>query len=668
MRHLPTRQIHLDFHTSPHIAGVGADFDGALFAKTLKDAHVEWINLFAKCHHGMFYYKTELGTVHPHLSTELLKGQIEACRKEGIKCGIYTCVGWSEDTADRNPEWMEVSADGVVGVKKPFTAAYSSWQKLCINNREHRAAIKTELKEEFELFRPDGFWIDIIFQNKCLCKTCMAEMLDMGLDPEDAGDVFKHDRMVQISFMRDVHAHIRTLSGDVHIYFNCNPYEMDLADDMGIAGRNKQDLCTYIDIESLPSDAWGYSHFPVAVNYVNKGGKDINMMNGKFHTSWGDFGSLRNKAALEYECFRAAANGAGVCVGDQLHPRGRLDPSAYKRIGEVFASLKEKAPWCDGTQKLSQIGVYATRRSGEPAGGSTDTGLADEGAYRVLSELKYTFDYVDLTDDISGFELVVLPDRVHLDAAAADRLNAYIRNGGKALITANSAVDHQRGFLVDGIGAEYRGPAPYCPRYMRITEAHFPGIPPMDYVAYMQGADVAALEGTQVLARAVDPYFNRGYYKFSSHRQTPPDCEAPGSAAITLRGGVAYIANPLFSDYASSRCMVYRDIIEQLIADLGVRPIVEADLPSFVEVTVRKKGDSTIVHLLNYIIERKSRRLDTIEETAPLYNRTLSVECPQRPARVTVVPDMKELALDYSDGRATFTMDIIRGHEIIEIA
>ena len=97
MRKLPMRQIHLDFHTSPYIEGIGALFDKDEFGATLGDAHVEWINLFAKCHHGMFYYRTDLGTVHPHLGVELLKGQIDACRARGIKFGIYTCVGWSED-------------------------------------------------------------------------------------------------------------------------------------------------------------------------------------------------------------------------------------------------------------------------------------------------------------------------------------------------------------------------------------------------------------------------------------------------------------------------------------------------------------------------------------------------------------------------------------------
>ena len=51
----PMRQIHLDFHTSPDIPDVGADWDPDHFAQTLTRARVNSVTLFATCHHGMSY-------------------------------------------------------------------------------------------------------------------------------------------------------------------------------------------------------------------------------------------------------------------------------------------------------------------------------------------------------------------------------------------------------------------------------------------------------------------------------------------------------------------------------------------------------------------------------------------------------------------------------------
>ena len=39
------RQIHLDFHTSEHIPGVGAAFDPEQFAGTFKAAHVNSVTI-----------------------------------------------------------------------------------------------------------------------------------------------------------------------------------------------------------------------------------------------------------------------------------------------------------------------------------------------------------------------------------------------------------------------------------------------------------------------------------------------------------------------------------------------------------------------------------------------------------------------------------------------
>ena len=55
-------------------------------------------------------------------------------------------------------------------------------------------------------------------------------------------------------------------------------------------------------------------------------------MTGKFHTSWGDFHSLKNKAALEFECFRMLSYGFAASIGDQLEPCGKLNPATCSHM------------------------------------------------------------------------------------------------------------------------------------------------------------------------------------------------------------------------------------------------------------------------------------------------------------------------------------------------
>jgi len=100
------RQIHLDFHTSEHIDGIGSAFDAKDFVETLQSAHVDSITIFAKCHHGWSYYPTEVGAPHPKLARPDLMGEmVDALNAADIECPIYISVQWDERNARLHPEW-----------------------------------------------------------------------------------------------------------------------------------------------------------------------------------------------------------------------------------------------------------------------------------------------------------------------------------------------------------------------------------------------------------------------------------------------------------------------------------------------------------------------------------------------------------------------------------
>ncbi|HKJ89577.1 MAG TPA: hypothetical protein VJ960_00475, partial [Oceanipulchritudo sp.] len=76
---LPSRLVHLDFHTSPDIPVVGAEFEAEAFAEKVGNAGIQSLTLFAKCHHGLCYYPTRAGLQHPGLrGRDLMGEQIEA--------------------------------------------------------------------------------------------------------------------------------------------------------------------------------------------------------------------------------------------------------------------------------------------------------------------------------------------------------------------------------------------------------------------------------------------------------------------------------------------------------------------------------------------------------------------------------------------------------------
>ena len=112
---LPYRQIHLDFHTSECIEGIGSRFTREGFAAALKAGHVNSITLFSKCHHGWSYHPTEVNLPHPHLCCDLLDEQLAVCEELGVRTEIYISAGLSEQYAVRHPEHLRRDKNGYGG-------------------------------------------------------------------------------------------------------------------------------------------------------------------------------------------------------------------------------------------------------------------------------------------------------------------------------------------------------------------------------------------------------------------------------------------------------------------------------------------------------------------------------------------------------------------------
>src|SRR5438270_6722058 len=106
------RQIHLDFHTSPLIPDVGADFNADDFGDTLQEARINWVTVFAKCHHGMSYYPTKAGVMHPSLKIDLMGEQIEACKRRGIAAPVYISIRVDQHMGMTRPELVVRLEDG----------------------------------------------------------------------------------------------------------------------------------------------------------------------------------------------------------------------------------------------------------------------------------------------------------------------------------------------------------------------------------------------------------------------------------------------------------------------------------------------------------------------------------------------------------------------------
>jgi len=660
----PYRHIHLDFHTSPLIPDVGADFDPEEFAATLAEAGVNSICCFAKCHHGLSYYPTKVGVVHPHLKPglDLLGEQVAACHRHGINVTAYTTVVWDEEAAEKHPEWRQVDKAGRPVGRGPIDMSHR-WRFLCMNT-PYADYVVAQAEEIVQAYPVDGLFVDITFQSPpgCVCNACVRSMLEKGLDPTSDADLKEHSLRIERSFMARLSERVWALRPRLPIFYNSR---LRLTADPEAGNPPELEHQTHVEIESLPSGGWGYNHFPLYVRYFQTQGIPHLGHTGRFHKSWADFGGLKPKAALEYECFRMLASGSSCCVGDQLHPRGRLDAGVYQRIGEVYRQVAEVEPWCEDSEPLADIGVLLAAKI--PAAERTGDYSTEEGAMRMLLELHQQHQLVDRNADFGRYRLLVVPDAVEVDAPLRAKLDAFVAAGGALLVTGRSGLSAELPGW-ETLGVTWEGPSPYAPEFLHLEPELAAVAPPLDYVVYERGERVRALPGAEVLARVGEPYFNRTPFTYTSHQHSPI-ARVTDVPAITRRGKVAYCAYPLFRAYKLHGNQIYKQVIAGLLASLLPDPLLKVEAPSTAEATVLRQevgGETRLVaHLLHYVPQRRTPSLDLVEDVIPLYDVGLAVKAPSRPRRAYLAPQGTDLPLQWDGVYASCRVPKLEGHQLI---
>lgn len=669
------RQVHLDFHTSPLIPAIGEKFDGAQFAQTLKDAHVDSVTCFARCHHGMLYYDSKKfpERIHPNLTNKnMLKEMIQECHKRDIRVPIYITIQWDYFTAKEHPEWLAIDGDGRPIGTGPYEAGF--YQVLCVNT-PYREMLKEQITELFEEMEVDGIFMDIVYPTECSCKHCMEKMKAGGVEVYDSEARMQYAQEMIDAFKFDISSHIRSFSPDASIFYNTSH--------IGVKQRKVREAYTHFELESLPGGDWGYIHFPVTMRYARTLGLDCLSHTGKFHLEWGDFHSFKNLAALEYECFRMLALGSKCLIGDQMEPCGKLSKPVYDLIGNVYERVEKLEPWCENAVPVSDIGVLSPE---EFMGGNRGR-LPDSlmGLENMFDQLGYQFDILDSQGDFIKYPLLVLPDDIVVNEALHKKLKDYLNQGGKIIATYESGLDESKSTMVlkeTGVtllpdpdrtldGKLSRGMITKSNDYvdyMIPNEKIGTLLPRTEHVMYGKGTEVLAEEGAEVLLKFTKPYFDRNFKHFCSHRQTPSSGET-GTDAVVQLGQVIYFASPVFQIYnarAPRWCKVMvKDAVDRLLPEKCLEYTGPSTL--FAALNEQKEAHRKVLHLLHYIPQKICQDIHTLEDVIPVYDIPVQIQENRKVTAVRNVPEGKELEFTQKDNRVTFHADEVNGYRVIEI-
>lgn len=661
------RQVHLDFHTAAECLRVGADFDAGEFADTFARAHVNAVNIFAKCHHGYSYYPTKVGTVHPELKFDLLGAQIEALHRRDIKCPVYISVMWDDLAGVQHPEWVAADKSGRLVMRPPLSGQWG-WTTMDVASgyADYFCAQAEEVVKGYEI---DGLWCDITFITPNYSAWSQAQMRAAGVDVEDDAAVRAYATERMVEFYARVTKLLHSVRPQATIFYNGS-----MTPEMMGRSRNLQ---THFEVESLPTsgDTWGYLHYPIVARQARTYGKEFIGMTGRFHRSWADFGGLKTKDQLDYECGVILAAGGRVCVGDQLHPRGALDPAVYRLLEHSFRRVEALEPWIEDAAPTAEVAILALGRREAAAPGVGSHTPDVEGAAQLFLETGIQFDIVDPAYvDLARYPALALPDGCLLDAATQAALEAYLAGGGKLILSGAAGLDPASAhFQLGAVPVEYLGPAPTQPSYLRLDKA-LAGKGELaadyDYVFYGQAHRVRLTAGG-AHGELRSALFNRTWRHYTSHQHAPVG-EPLGSPLVVQTENVLYFAAPLFTGYRHADYWAYRAIALNALRSFLAPPLLIPTGPGWVEMSLLEQPAAEgrpprkVVHVVAYHPRRSLQPVPHVDQSWSTAGLGVKVRVDgAAPQRAYLAPEGRALRLSVAGGYAAVDLPPIGPHAVV---
>jgi hypothetical protein len=576
---------------------------------------------------------------------------VAACQSKNIAVTAYFNCGLSNEDAIRHPDWNTVDLKGEILHPDIYDIGWVSpyIRTMCVNS-PYRYYLISLILEVAHKYPVAGFLLDSFNGFPCICPACIREMKERGINWQDAGEIQKFARFSVLRLAEDIVAALRPLSRDYLLYF------------LGISASDNVRIGSYLECECLPTyPCWGYDYLPIMSHHLRTLTGDerpILNMTGRFY-AWGDFGSLRPQAAIEYDLFYGIANGMRPNIGGHIHPRGSTQGAIFDRIQAIYSKMQLNEEWYSEAVNLVDIGVISP--------GDVSKAPPLIGITRMLSELKMQFNIINADADFNRYRLLVLPDEVLLTPQTAAKIKAFLDAGKAVISTGYSGLDLEKKDFALGKewGIKYLGECPFDPAFFLPMPQLAGALPEMPLALYKKGIEVSADNNTEVAAVLVKPYSNREWDGVYSNFYLPPD-RVTNLPLVTFNGKVAHISSPILSAYFELASVELRTLFANILSRLLPEPLLKVSgLPSFGKGTVTAQQSRRMVHLINYVPELRGKS-EIVEEALPAVNVKISLRHDgQIPEKVYFAPEGKELTFSVEGNYIQVDVPDFKGYTLI---
>ncbi|MEI6970586.1 MAG: alpha-L-fucosidase [bacterium] len=587
--------MHYDLHAGAGDTDLGSRCGMEELVPMLELTAPDFVQTDCKGHPGYtsWFSKVPNASVPPGLKHDAMMQWRQATRKLGLPLHCHYSGVWDAAAGARHPEWCAVTADGK-SAGAPFgqNAGAPTGEKMCPRSPYLDELMIPQMIELIDRYEVDGFWVDgdLWAVEPCYCEKCKAAwtaQTGLAEPPAKEDDPawprwwnFTRESFYAVvtRYCDAVHRHkpgVLVCSNWLQT-FN-NPGEPAVPTDW-ISGDNNW--------------VWGLDGSRCEARFLSTRGKPWDIMlwsrycshgMGKPDSPWTE----KPPQMLMQEAAVLLSFGGNVQI--YAHPPardGRLSEWRQRRMGAVSAFVKTRRETCQHTGSIPQIAVLHSEHHlfsdvrGKNLMWNVDVAPV-KGAVFALLENSYGVDILDewaLLPRLAEFPMVVVPEQTRMSDAMVTALRAYAECGGNLLLTGSD--------MYDRFGEVFLG---FRSREVRTDSA---------YVVPAADGEVPLFSkkwrlGDTTTGESLGPLGEESLLE---------DKLLPHPAAVLHRvgkGQVVYVPADLFRDFCHNRYPLTRCFVGALAERLLPDPDIRVCAPACVDVTLRRRGNTRLVHLVN---------------------------------------------------------------------
>ena len=642
--------LHYDLHAAAEDTRLGAELTPQHLRRQLEKVKPDFVQCDCKGIPGYASYPTKIGYPAPGIVRDALRVYRDVTREMGIPLSVHYSGLWDVRAVEMHPEWSALDPAGKLVVPRP---GYE-YGFICRLGPYVDDLMIPQLLEIIAEYDVDGFWVDC--DNwavvDCYCSRCRAEFKrrtgisepPVQRDHPDwpAWRAFQRDTFTEYVSKYTAAIHERKpgcavcsnwlysirqpgpvtipvdyLSGDFTPSFGC--------DRAGLEGR-------YIDGHRMPWNlmAWTFTRQKEEVPFQTKTANH-----------------LCQETAEVMSC------GGAVFLYDQPQRSGWTTEWHQDIFADVADFCRKRQPFCQNSESAPEVAILLSSshfwKNNTEAFCLGESQVGIEGALNLLLENQYHVDILDetrLLKRIREYALVVVAEQNPISSEVVSALESYAGSGGIVLITGSHLAETCAGL----VGVEAVGP-------MENTSWNLP----------VRG-EAATLAGPWRPVKVVDAEVYASVMK----EQQPDKDETlyPGATIRRVKKGkIVGIHGDLMRNYYFTHHPRIAYFLADLLNSLDIKRRLIVSGPPSLEVSLRKRGSSFMVHLVNRSANPTlTYNRHFVEEIPPIGPVLVKLRLDKKPDQVTLEPGHRKVDWFYTRKWLEVRVGAVVIHEILAIS